>query len=115
MVAMASCVTMGTVIIIRTAKLRQRGQKLPMATQTQVLKRNTVQAGRIHDYLYGTCTSWWRVERNDILRMRLSDPAHTLSGVRDHARETFIARTGTEQLVSCLIHRTFSTRAVRFF
>ena len=41
-----------------------------------------------------------RALRNYVLPMLLSDPAHTLSGVRDHARETFVARTGTEQLVS---------------
>ncbi|CAF0958700.1 unnamed protein product [Rotaria magnacalcarata] len=49
-----------------------------MATQTQVLKRGAVQPARIHDYLY--------------------DPTCSLSGVRDHARETFIAKTSSEQL-----------------
>ncbi|CAF1259261.1 unnamed protein product [Rotaria sordida] len=49
-----------------------------MATQTQVLKRAAVQPARLHDYLY--------------------DPTCTLSDARDHARETFAAKTTTEQL-----------------
>ncbi|CAF4575879.1 unnamed protein product [Rotaria sp. Silwood2] len=49
-----------------------------MATQTQVLKRGAVQPARLHDYLY--------------------DPTCSLSGVRDHARETFAAKTTAEQL-----------------
>lgn len=49
-----------------------------MTTQTQVLKRGAVQPARTHDYLY--------------------DPTCTLSGVRDHARETFMSKTTTEQV-----------------
>ncbi|CAF0885951.1 unnamed protein product [Adineta steineri] len=56
-----------------------------MATQTQVLKRNAVQPARIHDYLY--------------------DPLCTLSGVRDHARATFVAKTGTEQVQAVPVYQ----------
>lgn len=69
-----------------------------MATQTQVLKRGTVQPARLHDYIYGTFQSSISISRSFIDRFLL-DPTCTLSGVRDHARETFIAKTTSEQLV----------------
>ena len=67
-----------------------------MATQTQVLKRGVVQPARLHDYLYGQ----FALVSLNLLAVLCLDPACTLSGVRDHARETFMAKTNTEQVVS---------------
>ena len=74
-------------------------RKEKMATQTQVLKRGTVQPARLHDYLYGLFNDSIFFDRLILFSLSSSDPTCSLSGVRDHARETFMAKTTTEQLV----------------